>query len=138
MTFLTWHLTAAYLLDLAAGDPPWLPHPVRWIGRLVTLTEKFFYVDSTSPALMRASGFALWAVVIAAVLVSAEAFIELCRFAGPVFADLAMIWLAYTTLATRCLHKESSIVAGRSRDNNLPLARERLSLIVSRADIPTG
>jgi len=44
MIFLPWHLTAAYLLDLAAGDPKWLPHPIRWIGRLVTLTESFFYV----------------------------------------------------------------------------------------------
>jgi len=132
MTFLTWQLAAAYLLDLAAGDPKWMPHPIRWIGRLITLIENLLYPDSASPALLRVSGFALWAAVITVVLVSAQAFIELCRLAGPVFADLAMIWLAYTTLATRCLHKESSIVARALRDNDLDLARERLSFIVSR------
>jgi adenosylcobinamide-phosphate synthase len=132
MTFLPWHLTAAYILDLAAGDPRWMPHPIRWIGRLVALTENLLYADAASPAMMRVSGFALWAVVITAVLVSAKTFIELCRFAGPIYADVAMIWLAYTTLATRCLHKESSGVATALRGNNLALARERLSFIVSR------
>ena len=43
-----------------------------------------------------------------------------------------MIWLAYTTLATRSLHKESSQVASALRVNDLALARRRLSLIVSR------
>jgi adenosylcobinamide-phosphate synthase len=43
-----------------------------------------------------------------------------------------VIWLAYTTLATRSLHKESSLVAKALQDNNIDLARERLSYIVSR------
>jgi adenosylcobinamide-phosphate synthase len=132
MIFLPWHLSAAYVLDLVAGDPKWLPHPIRWIGRFVTLTESFFYVPSASPALMRVSGFALWAVVVTAVLVSAEVFIELSRFAGSMVANFAVIWLAYTTLATRSLHKESSIVARALREKNLALARQRLSFIVSR------
>jgi adenosylcobinamide-phosphate synthase len=32
-------LTAGFLLDLLLGDPPWLPHPVRLIGRLVVWGE---------------------------------------------------------------------------------------------------
>ena len=26
-------LTLAVILDLLLGDPSWLPHPVRWMGR---------------------------------------------------------------------------------------------------------
>ena len=130
--FLPWHLASAYLLDLAAGDPRWLPHPVRWIGRLITLIENQLYADSAPPALMRVSGFALWAIVITAVLCAAKAFIAITHLAGWIFGDLALIWLAYATLATRSLHKESSQVASALRVNDLALARRRLSFIVSR------
>ena len=34
-------LTLAYFLDLAIGDPRWLPHPVRITGKAITKTENF-------------------------------------------------------------------------------------------------
>ena len=127
-----WHLVSAYLLDLAAGDPPWLPHPVRWIGRLVSRTENVLYPESAFPILMRASGFALWAIVIAVVLCATKVLIAVTQAAGSVIGSLTLIWLAYSTLATRSLHKESSRVARALRMGDLPLARTRLSFIVSR------
>ncbi|WP_417019578.1 cobalamin biosynthesis protein, partial [Anaerotruncus massiliensis (ex Liu et al. 2021)] len=30
-----------FLLDAALGDPHGFPHPVRWIGRLISALEKF-------------------------------------------------------------------------------------------------
>ncbi len=132
MLFLPWHLVCAYVLDLAAGDPRWMPHPVRWIGRLIARTETVLYDESSSPGLMRVSGCALWIVVIAVVLCAAKALIAIAGLGGPIFGDLALIWLAYTTLATRSLHDESSNVAEALRSGDLALARSRLSLIVSR------
>jgi adenosylcobinamide-phosphate synthase len=132
MVFLPWHLAVAYFLDLASGDPSWLPHPVRWIGRLITRVENLLYDGSASPAILRVSGFALWAIVIVVVVCAAKTLISLSSFAGRIFGDLALIWLAYTTLATRGLHQESSRVAAALRINDLALARTRLSLIVSR------
>jgi adenosylcobinamide-phosphate synthase len=76
--------------------------------------------------------------VIAVVLVSAEAFIELSRLTSRLFGDIAMIWLASKTLATRSLHKESSLVASALRESDLALARRRLSLIVSRQTSQLG
>jgi cobalamin biosynthesis protein CobD/CbiB len=32
-------IAAALALDLLAGDPSWMPHPVRFIGRAVTVGE---------------------------------------------------------------------------------------------------
>ncbi len=43
-----------------------------------------------------------------------------------------IIWLAYTTLATRSLHRESSRVIEALREGRLNTARERLAMIVSR------
>ena len=132
MIFLPWHLVSAYLLDLAAGDPHWLPHPVRWIGRLIARTEDVLYAESASPILMCISGFALWVIVIAVVLCAAKVFIAISHLAGSIFGNLALIWLAYSTLATRSLHKESSHVAEALRAGDLALARARLSFLVSR------
>ena len=35
-------LMAGFLLDLAIGDPRWLYHPVRLIGKVIDLLEKIF------------------------------------------------------------------------------------------------
>lgn len=39
MTGRLWALALAFLLDLAIGDPAWLPHPVRLIGRYIAWAE---------------------------------------------------------------------------------------------------
>lgn len=40
-TYLLIDVLIAYIIDLIAGDPYWLPHPVRFIGRLVKKSESF-------------------------------------------------------------------------------------------------
>ena len=35
-------LLAGVALDLAFGDPQWMPHPVRGIGRLADAAERFW------------------------------------------------------------------------------------------------
>ena len=110
----------------------WLPHPVRWIGRLVTLIENMLYAESAPAVIKRISGFALWVIVIAAVLCATKVLIAITHAVGSTIGNLTLIWLAYSTLATRSLHKESSHVARALRLGDLALARARLSLIVSR------
>lgn len=132
MNFAPWQLFAAYLLDLAAGDPLWMPHPVRWIGSLIAGAQKALYPKKASPAQMRFAGFVLWLLVLTVVFVVAKTFLILSTFPGPFFGSLAAIWLAYTTLATRCLHDESRQVAEALGAGDLELARKRLSFIVSR------
>ena len=132
MVFYPWHLICAYLLDLAVGDPQWLPHPVRWIGRLILRTENMLYTELAPPIYMRVSGFAHWTIVIAVVLCAAKVLIAVAHAVGPVIGNLTLIWLAFSTLATRSLHMESSQVANALRTGDLALARTRLSFIVSR------
>lgn len=41
--YMNYHMIAffmGFLLDLVLGDPYYLPHPIRLIGRLITGTEK--------------------------------------------------------------------------------------------------
>ena len=132
MVFLPWHLALAYGLDLLAGDPQWLPHPTRWIGRLITWVESVFYDDRASLNLQRLAGCAFWMSVVAGVLIGAKVVIEVSTHLNTFLGQAVIIWLAYTTLATRSLHRESSRVVEALRQGNLATARERLSMIVSR------
>jgi len=34
------NILSAYLLDLALGDPRWLPHPVKIMGKLINFLER--------------------------------------------------------------------------------------------------
>lgn len=132
MIFYPWHLTLAYVLDLFAGDPQWMPHPVRWIGKLIASVENFLYNESATPIVKRFSGAVLWMLVVTATVGSAAILIWIAQFTWWVIADAVVIWMAYTTIATRSLHRESAIVARALRDGDIGLARERLSRIVSR------
>ncbi|ABK17425.1 adenosylcobinamide-phosphate synthase CbiB [Syntrophobacter fumaroxidans] len=132
MQLLPWQLAAAYLLDLLAGDPQWLPHPVRWIGRLIQRAEAIFHDAEASPLLQRLAGICFWALVVTLVGTATMLFVSVLTHLPPYLEHAGVVWLAYTTLATRSLHKESSHVARALRDNDIPLARECLGRLVSR------
>ena len=132
MIFLPWHLASAYVLDLLAGDPQWLPHPVRWIGWGVSRVEKLLYNPEATPSRHRVSGAALWLIVVAVVICAAMALIGIANLGGRACRDIVLIWLAYTTLATRSLHAESARVAMALRHGDIESARVGLSRIVSR------
>ena len=40
MTISLVALVMGYILDLIFGDPYWMPHPVRFIGNLISILEK--------------------------------------------------------------------------------------------------
>lgn len=130
--FLPWHLGVAYILDLIFGDPPWWPHPVRWMGSLINWLEWFFYDGNASPNLQRLAGFFFWTAVMVAVMSGTFVLLGLSFHVHPALGHVVTLWLACSALATRSLHKESEKVTRALREGNLPLARKRLGWIVSR------
>ena len=132
MLLFPWQLALAYFLDLILGDPLRMPHPIRWIGRLISWTESIFLDGSASASQQRLAGFAFWMVVIGAV-VSGTLFVAgLSYHVCPLLGDLIIIWLAYCMLATRSLHRESGRVIRALRSGKIDLARHQLACIVSR------
>jgi adenosylcobinamide-phosphate synthase len=109
-----------------------MPHPIRWIGRLISWTESIFLDRSASANQQRLAGFAFWMVVIGGV-VSGTLFVTgLSCHVYPLLGNLIIIWLAYCLLATRSLHRESNQVIRALRAGKIDLARQHLALIVSR------
>ncbi|XHR30775.1 MAG: adenosylcobinamide-phosphate synthase CbiB [Chthoniobacteraceae bacterium] len=120
---------AAFGLDLLLGDPRWLPHPVRWIGRLALALE-----TPLRRALRNdyAAGCAAVLVVLGATGLSAFALLAAARELGPWGGDAASIVLLYTCLAGRDLARHAQRVHRALADGDLGEARRRVAMLVGR------
>lgn len=117
------------LLDLALGDPRWLPHPVVLIGRLITTLDTTFDRIGSH---QRAAGVALLVLTAGSSGAAAWLIIRGSLHLHPLAGFLASVIISYTCLATRSLHRESALVADALAAGNLVEARRCLAHIVGR------
>jgi len=117
------------MLDIILGDPHWLPHPVRWIGRAVHFIETGLRKTGLP---LRLSAVLLTFIVVSTTLaLSLSAILLAYRFSDPAGFIISVI-IMYTTLSTRSLYDEGMKVYTDLRNNNLIAARNNLSMIVGR------
>lgn len=126
---LEYQILIALLLDFLLGDPRWLPHPVKLIGRFALLLEPHARKMIAAP---REAGILAAMTVVALSGVSAWGLISLASFAHPWAADVVSILLLYTCMAARDLSRHSVAVLEALEKENLELAKQRVSLIVGR------
>ncbi|WP_035058348.1 adenosylcobinamide-phosphate synthase CbiB [Desulfuromonas sp. TF] len=122
-------IPAAFALDLLLGDPRWLPHPVVYIGACIKWLEGLLTEHVGS---RRLAGVLLTALTLAATGAAASVFLYLAAEIDPLFGWAAALWLAFTTLALRSLHKESRAVVKLVEEGRPDEARQALALIVGR------
>lgn len=110
----------AYVLDLLLGDPHWFPHPVRFIGKLITGLEKLLYRFSCKKFM----GGVL------AILTIGITFVVSYYLAK--ISPIIEIFFLYTTLATKSLADEGFRVCKVLVDGDMEKAKKELSYLVSR------
>lgn len=123
---------AAYSVDLAVGDPPEFPHPVRWMGRGISSGERWLRPGTRRPEIELMKGAILSAAIIAGAYAGAKFSMLLSRRAHPVLGDAVEVLLAFTALATRSLLVEAGAVVDALDAHRLPEARQKLAMIVGR------
>jgi adenosylcobinamide-phosphate synthase len=122
-------LVSALLLDLALGDPRWLPHPVVLIGHLIgTLDTALNKIISHK----RLAGILLLVLTAGSAGTTAWLLIRGSHLIHPLAGFLASACISYTCLAARSLHSESALVAEALANGNIADARRNLSYIVGR------
>ncbi len=125
-------LILAFALDLVIGDPEWLPHPVRWIGRLISFLEGVIRRFTSAPAQERLGGAVLAVTTVAAVYATAYLLLySAYRHSTPIFYLLST-YIVWTSVAARSLKKEAEGVVSALKDEGIAAARTRLSRIVGR------
>ena len=95
-----------YALDLIIGDPYSFPHPVRYIGKLISIVEKQIRKITSSDNGLKIAGFFLWFIVVGATFGITTLVLQLFKFNKVTYFIVNTI-LIYTTLATKCLKDES-------------------------------
>ncbi len=123
---------AGFLLDLLFGDPYWMPHPVRLMGKLIATLEKKLLVVALLPRQKRARGVLLVIVVCASSCVAAAAFLVPCYFISPILGCVVEAVMTYQMLALKCLKDESMKVFRALETGTLDDARRAVSMIVGR------
>jgi adenosylcobinamide-phosphate synthase len=126
---LEYQILIALLLDLALGDPRWLPHPVRLIGRLIAALEG--PARQVIPDARLAGSVTALAVILAAALITG-AMIGIAGWIHPLLEDAVSIILLYTTLAARDLADHSIGVYRALERFDLAEARRLVSWLVGR------
>ncbi|MBI5235604.1 MAG: cobalamin biosynthesis protein CobD [Deltaproteobacteria bacterium] len=125
-------LVWAILLDVIIGDPAWMPHAVRWIGRLIAFLDK--YLNTTGAPRWRARLFgALTAlVVIGLVYVFAQTALTIAASYSQWLLFAVTVYVIWSGLAITSLSDEAMSVINALKAEDLPDARKKLSCIVGR------
>ena len=128
MRFGIMALIAGYILDLLLGDPEWLYHPVRLIGKLISRLEKRLRAQSGN---LRRSAVILTAVTVLATMAAAALVLFLLSLWGriPLFAGMTL--LNWKGIAVTCMAKEARGVE-KALERGLPDARKQVARIVGR------
>jgi adenosylcobinamide-phosphate synthase len=126
---LEYQIAIALLLDLAFGDPRWLPHPVRLIGRLIAALEE--PARRAIPDVRLAGSLTALAVILTAALTTG-AMIWVAGWLHPRLGDAVSILLLYTTFAARDLANHSNGVYRALARFDLAEARRLVSWLVGR------
>ncbi|MGA2412374.1 MAG: cobalamin biosynthesis protein, partial [Candidatus Binataceae bacterium] len=74
-------IIVAVTLDAACGDPAWLPHPVRLIGRMIAAGDRYLHTGRRRADLV--SGALLSIVIIAATVLATWAVIAIGQTLRP-------------------------------------------------------
>ncbi len=125
-------IAAACLLDWIAGDPEWFPHPVRWMGRCAQLAESVLRRPDQSASHELMAGAALTAGLVGASYLGTTKVIEIAYRIGSGTGLATEILLGWTCVASRNLIDESLAVLRALEQDDLILARQKLSRIVGR------
>jgi adenosylcobinamide-phosphate synthase len=123
-------LIGAFLLDLAIGDPRWLPHPVVLMGKVIAHGEAC--LRNGNPRREFLAGMILSFFLLALSAAVTLGLVALFNLLPPWLSFSATAALASTTLATRGLLDAVKHIEVPLRANDLVVAREKLSHIVGR------
>jgi adenosylcobinamide-phosphate synthase len=142
-------LTVAYMLDLLIGDPRFVPHPVRWIGRAIEKTENMVrkHIDNSGDTcrdykrkLKREEKKAGTVLVLLIVGLTYLIFYVLNSILmnahmpawGLYVSFIVLAYLVSTTIATRELLKSVNKVKSAVHNGRTEEARDQLGMIVGR------
>ncbi|MCP4746035.1 MAG: cobalamin biosynthesis protein CobD [Desulfobacteraceae bacterium] len=122
-------LPAAFILDMAIGDPVQLPHPIRWMGKVIELAEPVFRRLAFS---LSVSGGLMAAVLVIITWLTSWIVLKLSYLIHPFFGSGLSAVMLFYAISVRSLADAAASVWQALDFGNLNLAKKRLRYIVGR------
>lgn len=133
---MKWSLCAlvlGFVIDLILGDPHSVPHPVVWIGKLISALEKS--LRRLVPKTMKGENFAgglLWVLVVLISTAVPVGLLWLCHWVSPWLRLAVESIMCWQILATKSLRDESMKVYHALKTGDIEESRRAVSMIVGR------
>lgn len=122
-----------FLLDSMFGDPVWLYHPVRLVGKLIETLEKGLRrIAGDSDKRLLVAGGVLCVIVTGVSAGIPFGILLLAERIHPWLSFVLQCFWCYQLLAAKSLKAESHTVYQKLKENDLPGARYAVSMIVGR------
>lgn len=121
----------AAIIDFIMGDPLWLPHPIIYIGKLISKLEKIFRGKCKSKKGLKLCGGFIVIIVAVSTYLIPYMLLYVARINIYVFHGLNIL-LLWTTLAAKSLYNAGVDVYRPLIKGDIEEARVKLSYIVGR------
>ena len=123
----------AFIADWIIGDPQKWPHPVRFIGQLISACEeKARQSVGSSPGGLRRAGIVMAFLVVLATMSTAWLLLFAGSAIGSLIWFLVSVYLVYSALCLRELYRQTWQVEKALAAGYIDEARQRLSWVVGR------
>jgi len=119
----------AFILDLFLGDPPFLPHPIRWMGWAISRWERHYRSRGT---FLKKDGMVFTTVMIATTWCLSLILVKAAYAVSPWVGGILETVMIYFCLAARSLQEAAREVGKDLRSHDLPAARRSVAMIVGR------
>ena len=126
---LWYMIPAAFFLDLLLGDPLRLPHPIRWMGTLISFLEPYF---RRLPVELFTSGLFFSAFLISGTWGITAGILVIGHWIHPVIPALLSVVLLYYTISVKSLKTAAMQVYDALNREGLTAARQKVSHIIGR------
>ena len=126
-------ILVGFIMDLIIGDPHWMYHPVRLIGKFITFLEDM--LRKTFPKTKdgeRKSGFVLVVLVCGISVFTVWGLMKLAYYLNFWCGFLLEVIMCYQLFAVRSLKDESMKVYKELAKQDLEASRKAVSMIVGR------
>ena len=123
-------LICGFVLDMMIGDPYWLPHPIRAVGRLISRLEKIARSNENDDPTL--NGVFL-GISVTAITASVSLALLLIGYRINLWLGIALesVMCCYLT-AAKCLTVESRKVQKALENGDVEAARKAVAMIVGR------
>lgn len=138
----------AFFMDLAVGDPEWIPtpHPIVLIGKAITKCKngilQFIYDCPMKEVLEKrrirkkdaelVGGGVLFSVVVGGTYFVTKFIVDTARKIHPRLGDAVETFLIFQSLAAKCLKDEAEKVYDKLKEDDLVGARTQVGYLVGR------